>query len=133
MKTLKWTESNKNNFKKLNATYSILMQSFFTIMGNYSWRDDEIKAFSDLEHLMSEGAYTTRDWVGTLYEDSINTVWCRVLHAMKDHKDPIIVNTIIPRLIDCITNAVIEIESCEIIDTPADECINVYNEARGEF
>lgn len=133
MKALKWTKTNKTNFKRLNATYSILMRSFFTIMGNYSWQDDEIKAFSDLEHLMSDGAYVDRNWVGTLYEDSIGTVWCRVLHVMKDHNDPIIVNTIIPRLIDCITSAVIEIESCEIIDIPAEECINAYNEERGEF
>ena len=99
MKTLKWTTTNKNNFKKLNATYSILMRSFFTITGNYSWMDDEIKAFSDLEHLMSEGAYVTRGWVGTLYEDSISTVWCRVLHAMKGHEDPIIINIIIPLIL----------------------------------
>ena len=133
MRTLKWTTANKETFKKLNATYQVSMNSFFTIMGNYSWRDDETKAFAALQQLMYDGAYVDRDWVGTLYIDSINTVWCRVLHAMKDHKDPIIVNTIIPRLIDCITNAVIEIESCEVIDTPAEECINAYNEERGEF
>ena len=133
MRALKWTEVNKDSFKKLGYTYTILMRSFHTIMGNYSWGENEIKAFGALEKLMYDGGYATRDWVGTLYYDSVSTAWCEVLHAMKDHNDPIIINTIMPRLIDCITQATVEIALCEIIDVPAEECINTYYEERGEY
>ena len=133
MKVLKWTEANKNSFKKLGATYTILMKSFHTIVGNYPWNENAIMAFNMLEQLMYDGGYTTRNWVGIMHYNSMNTVWCDVLDAMKDHNNPIITNTIIPRLIDCIAQATIEIALCDTIDVPAEECINAYYGKKGEF